>query len=53
MGGTPSEKKEISMIDEFLNGTWYIGKIKYHLTLTEIEVDTECYSTSLNLQAKR
>lgn len=53
MGGTPSEKEEISMIDEFLNGTWYIGKIKYHLTLTEIEVDTECYSTSLNLQAKR
>lgn len=44
-----SEKEDNKEIEEFLNGVWYIGKIKYHLTLAEIAVDVECYSTSLNL----
>lgn len=44
-----SEKEDNTKIYEFLNGVWYIGKIKYHLTLSEIKVDVECYSSSLNL----
>lgn len=51
MAGNYSEKTDKPTIEEFLNGTWYIGKIKYHLTLSEIEVDVECYSTSLNLRS--
>ena len=53
MGGNTSEKNDIPSIEEFLNGTWYIGKIKYHLTLAEISVDVECHSTSLNLQRNK
>ena len=51
MSGTYSEKTDKQTIEEFLNGVWYIGKIKYHLTLSEITVDVECYSTSLNLRS--
>ena len=49
MAGNRSEKSDISTIEEFLNGQWYIGKIKYTLTLTNIDVSVECYSTSLSL----
>lgn len=51
MAGNYSEKTDKQTIEEFLNGVWYIGKIKYHLTLAEISVDVECYSTSLNLRS--
>ena len=49
MTGNRSEKSDISTIEEFLNGQWYIGKIKYTLTLANIDVSVECYSTSLSL----
>lgn len=50
MAGNESEKTDIKTIDEFLNGIWFIGKIKYHLTFNEISVNVECYSTSLGLR---
>jgi hypothetical protein len=49
-GSTESQKTDITSIEEFLNGIWYIGKIKYHLTFSEIEVNVECYSSYLGLR---
>lgn len=49
-GSTESQKTDITSIEEFLNGIWYIGKIKYHLTFSEIEVNVECYSAYLGLR---
>lgn len=44
-----SEKADKPTFSEFLNGKWYIGKIKYALTLTDINVEVECYSTSVGI----
>lgn len=49
MDGTESGKTDFTKIDEFLNGTWYIGNIKYSLTISNINVDVECFSSSLGL----
>lgn len=39
-----SEKTDISTIAEFIAGYWYIGKIKYTLTIDELSVDVQCFS---------
>lgn len=44
-----SEKTDINSIEEFLNGVWYIGKIKYTLTPAEIDVSVECFTNSLGI----
>lgn len=48
-----SEKADKPTFSEFLNGKWYIGKIKYALTLTDINVEVECYSTSVGISVNK
>lgn len=40
---TPNNSKAVS---EFINGIWYIGKIKYTLTLSDIKVFVTCYTNT-------
>lgn len=49
MQSVDSEKEDIKSIDEFINGDWYIGKIKYTLSLGELNCTIQCYKNLLDL----
>lgn len=49
MDTVSSEKSDVRGIEEFLNGVWYIGKLQYQLTSSEITVNAECFTNSLGI----